>query len=514
METVNTPDPNVTEAAADIKSARKRHTIWIGAAAFLLLAFVAGMLYHQKLQRDEEKRLTIINAEVFRDGTYIDGVSVGGMTKEAAQASVEMAQQEQEDAIAFQLEYNGKSYPADASLFAFAYDTDAVLSEAFSLARTGTLKELEAELSDISANKRHYKTTAAPDKKAVDAFVASLAKEVDIPAADAQFKVLIDNSSVSDQEKKTSAYVLAAASTTPEQRFRYEPEQNGVSVDREALTQALLSMAQSGTYEDMEIPVETVKAKVTLADIQKQVVLRGSSYTSFNKSPYNRGTRVFNIKKAVGLINGTVLQPGEVFSTNDTLGHRTYGGGWKPAPAIVQGRTEDQAGGGVCQVSTTMYLSVLKSDLEIVYRQGHSGRLSYVDGGLDATIDSGRIDFQWKNNTGAPIYVFCWVDDGDKTVHFEIYGAAFPEEYDEIRLSSKRTDSVSPPGPMKYTVDPRKPAGYKEVFVERKSGSIWQSYATYLKDGVEVKTVPVAQTKYRAYAGETIIGPSANTVSK
>ncbi len=508
MEETPIPDISTTEVPAEPKPITKKRTVWIASVAFVMLTLLAGVLYSQKLQRDEATRLTIINAEVFRDGVILDHVPVGGMTIEEARAAVEQAQRERQDAISFQLTYNSKNYPVDASAFAFTYDTEAVLEEAFSLARTGTLKELQAELIDVSANKRYYRTVPTPDKTAVEDFVASLAKEFDTPAVDAHFRVLIDKSSVTEDEKKTSDYVLSAAATRPEQRFRYEPEQDGLRVDQASLAQALLSMAQSGSYEDMNIPVEAIKAKVTLADIQEQVVLRGSSYTSFNKSPYNRGTRVFNIKKAVGLINGTVLQPGEVFSTNDTLGHRTYGGGWKPAPAIVQGRSEDQAGGGVCQVSTTMYLSVLKSDLEIVYRQGHSGRLTYVDGGLDATIDSGRIDFEWKNNTNAPIYLFSWVDDSDKTVHFEIYGAPFPEEYDEIRLSSKRIEGVSPSGSMKYIVDPTKPAGYKEVYVARKSGSIWQSYATYLKDGVEVKTVSVAKTKYRAYAGETIVGPS------
>lgn len=500
-----------TDVQTEPTPVKKKRAVWIASIAFVLLALLAGVLYSMKLQRDEETRLAIINTEVFREGVIIDDIAVGGMTMEQARAAVEQAQREREDGIQFHLSYNGRKFPADASVFAFTYDTEAVLAEAFSLVRAGTLIELEAELNDISTNKRYFNTAAVPDQQKAAAFAASLANEIDTPAVDAQFRVLIDNSAVTEEEKKTSAYVLAAASTTPEQRFRYEPEQDGVNVDQEALTEALLLMAQSGNYADIEIPVVPVKAKVTLADIQQQVVLRASASTSFSKSPYNRSTRVFNIKKAVGLINGTVIQPGEVFSTNDTLGYRTYGGGWKPAPAIVQGRSEDQAGGGVCQVSTTMYLCVLKSDLEVVYRQGHSGRLSYVDGGLDATIDSGRIDFKWKNNTDAPIYVFCWVNDSDKTVHFEIYGEPFPEEYDEIRVFSKRVGGISPPGAMKYTVDPTKPAGYKKVFVERKSGSIWQSYATYLKDGAEVKTVPVAKTTYRAYAGETIVGPGTQS---
>ena len=508
MSETNLP---VNPESAEIKPAGKSRVIWIALAALVVIAgIIAGLLYQhqQKLEQDEALRLSIINSPVLPDGVMIDAVSVGGMTRDEARAAVEAAQQEQLQTISFRLTYDGKDYPVNADAFQIKFDTEAVLEEAFSLARDGSLDELQAELESIRANKAAFTTTGAPDAGAVSAFVASLAKEIDVPAVDAQFHMLIDKSAVTEAEKKKDAYVKAAASTTPEQRFRYEPDQDGYEVDKETLTQTLLAMAQSGEYADAEIPVEALEAKVTLADIQQQVVLRASSKTSFNKSPYNRGTRVYNIKKAVGLINGTVLQPGEVFSTNDTLGHRTYGGGWKPAPAIVQGRTEDQAGGGVCQVSTTMYLSVLKADLEIVYRQAHSGRLSYVDGGLDATIDSGRIDFQWKNNTNAPVYIFAWVDDSDKTIHFELYGAPLPKEYDEIRLSSKHVGGVSPSGPMKYTVDPTKPMGYKEVFVARKSGSIWQSYATYLKNGVAVKTVHVAKTIYRAYAGETIIGPS------
>ncbi len=516
METPNefslTQNDHVSIESPKKAPGSKKKAVWITMIAIVLVLAAAGIFYSNKIKQDEALRQSIISSGVFHEGILVNDVSIGGMTPEEAAAAIAPTEQAMLDEIAFTLTFQGNAYPADAQIFGMQFNTQAILQEAMALGRQGTLGELQDELLDIGTNKRTFYTSCTPSEQAVEAYVAGLAEKLDTLPVDAQFTVLIDKESVSEEEKKKSAYVQAAATTTPEQRFAYTPDEDGMQVDQPSLCDTLLAMAQSGEYQDMEIPFHTTPAAVTLEDVQSKVVLRASSYTSFNKSPYNRKSRVYNIKKAVGLINGTVLQPGEEFSTNGTLGHRTFSGGWQAAPAIVQGRTEDQAGGGVCQVSTTMYLCVLKSNLEVVYRQGHSGRLTYVDGGLDATIDSGRIDFKWKNNTNSPVYLFCWVDETDKTIHFEIYGEPFPDEYDEIRLSSKHTGSISPSGPMQYTVDTTKPVGYKEVFVARKSGSVWQSYAAYLKDGKVVKTVTIDITRYKAYSGETIVGPSAVTV--
>ena len=205
-------------------------------------------------------------------------------------------------------------------------------------------------------------------------------------------------------------------------------------------------------------------------------------------------------------MNATVLAPGEVFSTNECLGDRTYANGWEPAPAIVGGTTEDQAGGGVCQVSTTLYNAVVKADLEIVYRRGHSGTVGYIPRGLDATINTGTIDFQFKNNTSSEILLISYLKD--KNVCIDVYGEAFAtDEYDEIKLTSKQIKTISPPGKMKETVDKSKKPGYREVVIKRKSGSMWQSYKHYYKDGQLVKTEELDTTTYRAYAGEVIVGP-------
>lgn len=486
-----------------------RKPIWL-IGLIILLALAGAVLYYmhtenqkqlavQQQQQAEAERQSILNAQTFREGVQINGVAVGGMTMDQARAAVAQSEQALLEAVSFRLTLDGETYPVTAQDLGMTCDTEAKLQQAFGLARAGTLEELRSQLADIGARKPNYTIAAAPGEAAVKAFVASLAQKIDQPAVDAEFKVLVDKSA-SDEVKKTSAYVEAAATTAPGQRFTFVPDQDGRIVDQPALVQTLLSMSHQ--YQDMQIPAKAVKANVTLADLQQKIVLRSSSSTSYGRSPYNRATRVFNLKKAVGIINGTVVQPGEAFSYNHTVGNRTYSGGWKPAPAIVGGRHEDQAGGGVCQISTTMYLGVLKGGLEVVSRQGHSERLSYAPGGLDATVDSGRIDFQWKNTTSAPIYIFSWIDTKEKTIHFEFYGEPFPQDFDEIQLSSKRVGSLSPDGPMQYIVDHTLPLG---VYIKRSSGSVWQSYATYLKNGAAVKTVSVDRTVYKAYAGVTVV---------
>ncbi|MDR1620080.1 MAG: VanW family protein [Clostridiales bacterium] len=490
---------------------KKRRGMLIGVCALVALAGV--FLTAHTLRKNEEKRWAYISSPHFADGILINGIHVGGLTYDEAKNAVDKANAALLDTIHVELLLEGQKHAVTANDFNFAFDTEEVLNTAFYCARQGTLRQIEEELSDISANGRQYETRYTADRKSVEDFVAALAKKLDRPAVNAEFSLLLDTN-VSDEVKKSAEYVTLASSKKPAESFSLTEHRDGITVDQPALTKALLRMATSKTYADMEIPARITAAAVTAEGIRKNFVLRGEASTSFAKSPYNRASRVFNIKKAAGLINGAVLQPGEVFSTNDTLGYRTYKAGWKPAPAIVQGRTEDQAGGGVCQVSTTLYNCVLKSGLEIVYRQGHSGRLSYVDGGLDATIDSGRIDFKWKNNTASPLYVFAYVDESEKKIHFEIYGEPFDDTFDEIRLSSRRVSSVSPAGPMRYIVDATRSPGYSKVWIARKSGSIWQSYATYYKNGLEVKKVSIDRTTYKAYAGETIIGPSAGAVAK
>ncbi|MDL2258256.1 VanW family protein [Eubacteriales bacterium OttesenSCG-928-K08] len=507
-------NPRAMENAGAPGEKRKK-TIAIIILVVLILVAVAAFFAIRSIQQqrklEEAQRQAIINSGVFHEGIFVENINVGGKTIEQALDLLLPAEKKIKSGISFSLFIQDNEVLVAADDLGLVFNTRQVLETAFSICRTGSLEELTEELANIAANKRHFSISYDSDEAALEDYAAKLAEQYNQLPSDAGYAVTVERATYDDPRQLDKEFVIAAAIKTPDECIEYTPEINGLEIQQQALVDSLRSMIKTMQYSDLEVALETTPANITLENIQEAFTLRGSAYTSFAKAPYNRDTRVYNIQKAVSLINGYVLLPGEEFSTNGTLGNRTYAGGWEPAPAIVRGRSEDQAGGGVCQVSSTMYNAVLKADLEITYRQGHSGRLSYVDGGLDATIDSGRIDFKWKNNTSSPIYIFARADMTEQRVYFEIYGEPFPEEYDEIKLSSARIETLSPPGDMKYTIDYTKPSGFSEVFVSRKSGSIWESYKAYLKDGVEVKKETLDRTTYKAYSGETIIGPPATT---
>ena len=519
METVNNTTDSTTPIVFDNQSDtgmtpkknNKTRLIVIGSLC-LAAALASFLLIRQKLAADEALRQELIHSGTLHAGIFIDGVDVGGMTPAQAAAALQPVEHAMREKISFDLHLDDIVIPVTTNEIKIAFDSEAVIAEAMLLGREGTLKELQAELLDISETHRTFSISYSVVEDALQGFVTNLATQYDTLPINAEYHMLIERVPYDDARQKDETFVIAAAATTQEQRMEYVADIPGVQIDQKTLHDELLKKMQTNDHADYEIPFQSTEAELTLEKLQQLVVLRGAASTSFAKSPYNRATRIFNIQKAASLINGMVLQPGEEFSTNGTLGDRTYAGGWKPAPAIVRGRSEDQAGGGVCQVSSTLYNAVLKADLGIVYRQGHSARLSYIDGGLDATIDSGHIDFVWKNSTNSPIYIYAWTDIEEQRVYFEIYGEPFPAEYDTIELSSKRISTLSPPGEMKYIVDYTKPAGYSEVFVEQKSGAIWEAYKTYKKGDTVVKTETIDKTTYKAYAGETIVGPPATLV--
>ncbi len=129
-------------------------------------------------------------------------------------------------------------------------------------------------------------------------------------------------------------------------------------------------------------------------------------------------TRTRNLELASEAINGTILNPGDIFSFNDIVGERTAEKGYGEAGVYVGGRTENQLGGGVCQVASTIYWCTLKADLEVIERAEHQFTPSYVPWGMDATIYWGYLDYQFRNNTAYPIRIDASVSDGYVHVTF------------------------------------------------------------------------------------------------
>jgi vancomycin resistance protein YoaR len=153
----------------------------------------------------------------------------------------------------------------------------------------------------------------------------------------------------------------------------------------------------------------------------------------------NNANRNNNLRLACASLDGMILRPGEEFSYNEALGERTIAAGYKGAPAYSGGKTVTELGGGICQVSSTLYYCALLSDLEITVRQNHSYVSNYIPYGMDATVSWGGPDFKFRNNTDYPIRIDAKMEDG--YVKIQIMGVDTRDYY--IVMEYKITSSTA-----------------------------------------------------------------------
>ena len=455
------------------------------------LAAEEALRVQMEQERVEYEAMT--SSTVFAEGISVDGVEIGGMTKQQATTALQPIVTNLHSARELQLSYGAQLYSLDLGSIVTSNDLNAVLDEAFQLGKSGEYEALKTELDDIKTNGRTFSLTASYDLTALNAKVAELAAQIDKP---------MQNASVSKVNTEDNTIEFADPVT-------------GVAVEQQALVERITESLKTGGLTPVEIPVLETQPVVTKEMLSAQYVKRASATTDFSSSSSDRK---YNVRKGAGMITGTILKPGEEFSTNDALGTRTISNGWKSANAYESGAVVPQAGGGVCQLSTTLYNAVVKGDLEVVYRRNHSMPVAYVDEGLDATINSvgNIIDFKFKNNTDSDIVIFAYTTD-NKKLTFEIWGVPFATtEYDEIKLSSKLVETYNPEGETVRIEVPEgteKPngslmaMGEEYVAVASRKGYKYQSYKNYYKNGTLVRSEALASSTYKAYAGEIWVVP-------
>lgn len=287
--------------------------------------------------------------------------------------------------------------------------------------------------------------------------------------------------------------------------FTFTDEQKGSRVDLSATLRSvtqLLSQKQSGAVQAsfIEIQPETTKAALS----QKFRLI--SSYTTESSNTENGNS---NMALALSHVNGTILQPGQVFSYNDCIGDSTdpdYG--WKPAGGLVGGLLVQVYGGGICQGSSTLYGAALRAGMEIVERDCHSTPSSYCPIGLDATVDYGNIDFRFRNPLDAPVYISAWMDG--VTLHVNFYGCT-PAEWDSVEVGSEQTGSEPVPEGIRFVTDDKLA---KNEYVRRSSGNTGYSaraWRTYYKGETAVKSEELPSSYYEPGAVTYAVGPDTDT---
>lgn len=211
--------------------------------------------------------------------------------------------------------------------------------------------------------------------------------------------------------------------------FTYAQGQDGIAIDAQKLFEKALTSRGSKIY--ITLPLLIDKA-VTVNELKQNTVSKASFTTTYHNSGANR---CFNIDKAVQALNGTTVQVGETFSFNNTVGARTEERGYKTSKVILDGAYTDGVGGGVCQVSTTLYNALLLAGF-IPNATQHSLISSYVKSGFDAMVSYGVADLTFVNDTDHPIYISAYTHN--KEVTFIVYGE--PNKYRIERVSTEQRD--------------------------------------------------------------------------
>ena len=242
--------------------------------------------------------------------------------------------------------------------------------------------------------------------------------------------------------------------------------------------------------EEYEIPLTRTKADIKVTDLGEDAFpnLLGTCTTNYDASNINRNN---NLMLAAEKINGTIVNPGETFSYNQTVGQRTIAAGFKEAKAYANGKVVLDVGGGICQLSSTLYNSVLLSNLEVVERRSHYFKTSYLPAGRDATVSWGSVDFKFKNNRKYPIKITAIAQDG--VVKVEIYGIKQEDDVD-VQIVSEETSII----PMEtiYEKDSSLAKGTEKVVQNGEDGCTSETYKITSKNGIVVSKTLVSKDTY------------------
>ena len=256
---------------------------------------------------------------------------------------------------------------------------------------------------------------------------------------DYQFQVVGECSTlepeIPDLEALLQEHYIAPVDAVMDEKFTIQPESYGYGFDVEDAT-AKLGMLPYG--ETISIPFTRIPAQVTaealLSTLYTDVL--GEFQTPYQGDDDNN--RNTNLAVACAAINNVILLPGEEFSYNATLGERTEAAGYKPAGSYVNGLTVDTLGGGICQVSSTLYYCTLLADLKIIERWPHGFISNYTDPGMDASVSWPNADLHFANNTGYPIKIEAYRADGNVTVR--LLGTDTKDYYVEMHYKITSTD--------------------------------------------------------------------------
>lgn len=412
--------------------------------------------------------LTIDAAFTMTDDIYsgvkVGDIDVGGLSRPAAEAKIAAAFGEWSKQPPITLVYKDKRWPITAQDIDLTIDPAALANDAYAVGRAGNIynRLKERYLAINSGHKLPLNVTYNYDK--LHAKVAAIARTI-------------------DQEPKNASLSLSGLTVT------HSTEAVGYKVDMAKSLAEIAVQLSAKIPLTLTLAVDEQKPAVYARDLEGIDGVVASYTTLFDPDDKNRTQ---NIAIAAHNINGVLVKRGEAFSFNNHVGPRLAQYGYKIAPVFINGRLVPDWGGGVCQVSSTLYNAVLLADMAIIERTSHFRPPGYVPLGQDATVADNILDFKFRNNTGSNIYIMADVEGGQLSVNLLGHLSANPPEIQIIAAGKKVWE---PKTIVKQ--DPALDLGKEAVEVEGQKGFQISTYRLKYVNGKEVAREFLATDDYQ-----------------
>lgn len=453
-----------------MKQDMKKRILAFGLVVTMCCAMAPMWVYaEENTEADAEAGVMPISeeGEVIPEHITICGTDVSGMTTAEA-AEVVQNYVEQYSDVTFTLTADDKSITADSEDIGLCAKNADVTERAARYGKEGNLISRYKANADMQAGKtKDFAVSLTSDTATVEAFLNENKSDLVTEAVDntvrltnGKFEYVEGSEGVALMLGKSAVHIADYIST----------EWDGKDASIELLTQ---KDEPRGTKEELE----------TISDVL------GSYSTDFGTVINGRTN---NIKNGASKINGLVVYPGEVVSVSEAIGPTTAENGFYPAGSYENGTTVETYGGGICQVSSTLYNAVIRAELEIVTRAAHSMVVSYVEPSMDAAIADGVKDLQFKNNQETPIYIEAYTSGG--IITFNIYGKETRPENRRVEFISEVTSQTDPE--REYVAVGDQPVGYIETTVKPHIGYTARLWKVVYENNVEVSRKVYNNSKY------------------
>lgn len=441
----------------------------------MFIVFAAIILLFSSIALISSSMALLASNRIFY-GISANGVPLGGLTREEAEAKLtQMYQRQFSGGFLLKITSGNLAWEIKPGDIDYAINIAATAQTAYGIGREENFIKRALARLESAHHGFNIDNAVSYDKHKLESIIHKIAAQVSQESQDAYCEV-VDNKVV------------------------LRPEKNGVFLDVLPFIASLEKKLHDASLPDtIALPVTETAPGITKDHLQGIDTIL-SAYTShFNQYNYNRSE---NIRIAANSINGVLIQPEQVISFNELVGLRIAAAGFKEAPVIVDGKTVPDIGGGVCQVSSTLYNAILLADMQPVERTPHFHPLGYAPIGLDATVADNLIDFKFKNSRPENVYISRQIHDGNLTIY--ILGGAKLKDDTVITLSSTIDKTIPPPRKIEY--DTSLPAGKTIVKEEGLSGYIVSSYRIKTKNGKEISRELLYVDNYQAEPEIIVVG--------